>query len=339
LARPRPPPSSSRPPAMAACPPRPARLLRPRPPCSRSPGVPPALGAWPPARSPRLGARPWRPRCPRPAPASRPLPWCPGLGRPAMAQPRPPFPDVRPPQPLPARRARRARAWRPCPAWQTPLPRPRRGLGGALAPARGSPPASPPRRGAPGELAAPAARVRGARPGVPGSPAPAPVRCVARGHGARRPGARPHSLSAACPPRPVPAAACPPRAARRPYARPRPRPDPGVSPRPCAARPWPDAASARAAMVPLRSATRAQLGPGVCVTRSRRVSVALRVRARVEREVLWHGSPCPRRARLPPRRARLPPPPPCNPCVVIALFLLINGNPIWKLVTLIISCS
>jgi hypothetical protein len=51
--------------------------------------------------------------------------------------------------------------------------------------------------------------------------------------------------------------------------------------RPCAARPRPGAALARAAVVPLRSAARALLGPGVCATRSRRVSAALRVRARV----------------------------------------------------------
>jgi hypothetical protein len=34
-----------------------------------------------------------------------------------------------------------------------------------------------------------------------------------------------------------------------------------------------------------------------------------------------------------------PPPPPVYPCVVIALSLLINGRSIWKLVTLVISCS
>jgi hypothetical protein len=101
--------------------------------------------------------------------------------------------------------------------------------------------------------------------------------------------------------------------------RPRPRPGPGGSPRPCAVRPRPGAASACAAVVPLRSAARAQLGPGVCVTRSRCVSAALRTCARVVHAVLWHSSLCPRRARLPPRRARLPPrrarlppPPPLN---------------------------
>jgi hypothetical protein len=41
------------------------------------------------------------------------------------------------------------------------------------------------------------------------------------------------------------------------------------------------AALARAAVVPLRSAARARLGPSVCATRSRRVSAALRVRARM----------------------------------------------------------
>jgi hypothetical protein len=35
------------------------------------------------------------------------------------------------------------------------------------------------------------------------------------------------------------------------------------------------------------------LGPDVCATRSRRVSAALRARARVVRAVPWHGSPCP----------------------------------------------
>jgi hypothetical protein len=169
-----------------------------------------------------------------------------------------------------------------------------------------------------------ARRPRLARPCPARSPTPAPVRRVARGHGARRPGARPRPLSAACP------------RSAAPCARPRLRPGPGVSSRPCAAWPRPSAASDRAVVVPLRSAARAQLGPSVCATRSRRVSAALRARARVVRVVLWHGSPCPRRARLPPRRTCLPP---CNPCVVIALFLLINGNSIWKLVTLVISCS
>jgi hypothetical protein len=54
--------------------------------------------------------------------------------------------------------------------------------------------------------------------------------------------------------------------------------------------------------------TAVALGPGVCVTRSRRVSAALRARARVVCAVPWHGSPCPRRACLPPRHVRLPPP-------------------------------
>jgi hypothetical protein len=48
-----------------------------------------------------------------------------------------------------------------------------------------------------------------------------------------------------------------------------------------------------------RNAACARLGPGVCAARPRCVSVALRVRARVERVVLWHGSPCPLRVGLP----------------------------------------
>jgi hypothetical protein len=139
----------------------------------------------------------------------------------------------------------------------------------------------------------------------------------------RDPGAPTSAASARAPappwPRPVPAAACPPRAARRP----RPRAGPGVSPRPYAVRPRPGAASARAAVVPLRSAARAQLGPGVCVTRSRRVSATLRARARVVRAVLWHGSPCPRRARLP---LDVPVYPPCILYALSTLFISINGN-------------
>jgi hypothetical protein len=82
-------------------------------------------------------------------------------------------------------------------------------------------------------------------------------------------------------------------------------------------------------MAPLSSvacnAARAQLGPGVCATRSRRVSAAVRVRARVV-----HGA----LARLAVPLARLSTPldvpvyPPCNPCVVITLFNSINGNSI-----------
>jgi hypothetical protein len=66
--------------------------------------------------------------------------------------------------------------------------------------------------------------------------------------------------------------------------------------RPCAARPRPGAASASAAMVPLRSAACAQLGPGVCATRSRLVSAALRVRARMVHGALaWLAVPSTRR--------------------------------------------
>jgi hypothetical protein len=66
-----------------------------------------------------------------------------------------------------------------------------------------------------------------------------------------------------------------------------------------------------------RKAARAQIGPGVCSTRSRRVSAAVRVRARVV-----HGA----LARLVVPLARLSTPrtcpstPLCIPCVVIALL-------------------
>ena len=54
-----------------------------------------------------------------------------------------------------------------------------------------------------------------------------------------------------------------------------------------------DDKSGRSDLASLRS----KLGPDVCVAHSRHISVALR--ARVVRTVLWHGSSCPRRARLP----------------------------------------
>jgi hypothetical protein len=72
-----------------------------------------------------------------------------------------------------------------------------------------------------------------------------------------------------------------------------PYPCPSAAWRPYATWPQPGATSARTAAVPLRSVARARLGPGVCVARSRRVSAALRARARVVRVVLWRGSPCP----------------------------------------------
>eukprot|EP00267_Zea_mays_P045052 XP_020397289.1 basic proline-rich protein-like [Zea mays] len=206
-------------------------------PCAR----PPAPGPGSPF--PRVlasASRPWRGHA-RPSPVStRPSPSLRGvlgaLG--AASLPRPSL----------ARPQRRSRG-----------PSPRRARPGSA-----QPPASPP-----------AARGRGAWPGVPGSLAPA--QRVARGHGAR--------------PRP-PSVACPPHAA--PCARPRPRPDPDISPRPCAARPRPGAASARAAVVPLRSAAHAQLGPVVCVTRSRRVNAALRATipstpGKPSKKPMWKG--------------------------------------------------
>jgi hypothetical protein len=81
-------------------------------------------------------------------------------------------------------------------------------------------------------------------------------------HGASAP-ARPPS-------RPVLGAVCPPGLARG--AAPRPRAvGLGVAPLPLAA----------------RNAVRARIDPGVCAARPRRVSAALRVRARMERAVLW----------------------------------------------------
>jgi hypothetical protein len=90
----------------------------------------------------------------------------------------------------------------------------------------------------------------------------------------------------------------------------------GVS-RPYAAWPRPGAASVRATVVPLRSAARALLGPGVCATRSRYVSAAFRVRAR-----MVHGA----LARITVPLTRLSThrcaclPLVCTPCVGIVLF-------------------
>eukprot|EP00267_Zea_mays_P046926 XP_020399344.1 proline-rich protein 2-like [Zea mays] len=172
------------------------------------------------------------------------------------------------------------------PARRAPLPAARR---------RPRPPLSPvPGPGSP-------AHGRGTpAPGVPAQPGhDGPALAVVRGPASPRPVRRPPrrgSLpSAACSParprrglggaRGAPArpvhARCPRRARRtrgswpwRSARRPR-------LARPSAARPWPGAASACAAVVPLRSAERARLGPGVCATRSRCVSAALRVRARM----------------------------------------------------------
>jgi hypothetical protein len=185
-------------------------------------------------------------------------------------------------------RGRGAPSSAPLPAVRCARPRP------ALT--RPPPRARPPRRPARGCPARLTAR-HGARP------SPAWPRWCSRSPGPRRGlggarGAPTRPVQRAVPPASSPhprltAVALGPTSPARP-------PLPGVSSRPCAARPRPGVASAHATVVPLRSAARAQLGLGVCATHSRRVSAALRVRARVVRAVPWHGSPCPRRARIPP---------------------------------------
>jgi hypothetical protein len=226
-----------------------------------------------PARQPRppLSLSLLLPAFPPPSPSSARTPLLSLAPVPAMA----PFGPAQP---------RRPRPPRPSPDVAPPSPllacaRPRPRLAGAApvpTPARGSAPVRLP-------LAC-------ARSGRPGAPAPDPPLLG----GLRGAPASPRSGRGVL--APCGAAPCA-----------RPRPGPGVSPRPCSARPRHGAASACAGVVPLCSAARAQLGPGVCATRSRRINAALRVRSRVVRVVLWHSSPCPRRTRLPPRRARLPP--------------------------------
>eukprot|EP00267_Zea_mays_P048367 XP_020400931.1 formin-like protein 5 [Zea mays] len=105
----------------------------------------------------------------------------PGLAPPgALPSPRPGgVPDPPPPPPAlgsrPWRRGARARprlagAW----PWRPPPPASSRSPGpGVASVVRAEPRRDPCTHGAPGELAAPAARGRGARPGVLGSPAPA----------------------------------------------------------------------------------------------------------------------------------------------------------------------
>jgi hypothetical protein len=234
---------------------------------ARRPGVvPPALASQrdpPPSAlaGPPVPSGPAPPdKPPRVRPRARPRPWRLVVAR-GPASPRPAHSPPRGPAGSPPPLSR------PCPA---------RGHGGA-APVPG--PGKP-------------ARGRGTlAPGVPVQPLPAlGARLRARAARPRWPRPRRGSLAS---PRSV---WRPPRAAHRPWRGPVRRPwrlGPtrlGV-PRPCAARPRPGAASACAA--------RALLGPGMCATRSRHVSAALRVRARVVCAMLWRGSPCPRRTHLP----------------------------------------
>jgi hypothetical protein len=294
---------------MAAMAPNPARLAamaltharsrRPRP---AGPGSPS------PASRPQRG-RPWRGHgVPRAAPASAAARL--GLAGPGALAPT-----------LPRRPARPARPSRPCPFLT-------RGPGststavahGSASPAMALAPALP---GAALPLSPCAARSR------PLAPASSPAR-------PRRPGASPASRShprgpawwrgaASCA---APAPRPPQRALSRLSQHALPLPGAALSSARRAYGARPRAVGLGVAPLPLatRNAARVRLGPGVCAARPRCVTAALRIRARVERAVLWHGSPCPRRVRLPLVVPVYPPP--CIPCVVIALFLSINENSI-----------
>jgi hypothetical protein len=177
----------------------------------------------------------------------------------------------------------------------------------------------------------------GARPGARATvpPRPSPPTALDPAPARPRPPAQPRSRrglggARGAPARPV-HARCPRRARRTRGSRPwRLGPARLGVPRPYAARPRPGVASNRAVVMPLRSAARALLGPGVCATCSRHVSAALRVRTRVA-----HGALArlvvPSARRIAPCRVRdalvypldtpvYPPPPVCTPCVVIVLF-------------------
>jgi hypothetical protein len=255
-------------------------------------------------RSPGHAGPPWRSARPRPRPARRPP-------RGAVSSPRPACSPAQSPVRL------------------SPVP----GRGAVPFSAQRSPPRrARPRLSPPGAWLAGAACSHGLPAAARRSLPPRPQRPSLGG---------PRGALASPRPRPVSAATCPPRAARRPAralglsplprrlaptmarsgldavrppapTRPPQRAHGGSAPAlarhsPCAARPRPGVASALASAVPLHSAARAQLGPSVCATRSRRVSVALRAHARVVRAVLWHGSSCPPARSSTPGHARLPP--------------------------------
>jgi hypothetical protein len=263
------------------------------------------------ARLPRLACRPRpsaRPRPGLPCPASRARPGAaPSLPRPWRSLPRRAAPSWRT---APSRRVRLAQpqltpvhgaAWRGCGQVRArPLPRssvaghgvarPRRPV--ACSPWHGVAWSSARRAHGAWPGARPArARCLGPRRGAsPAQRALAPprlgtVRGPACGRGAPRGAALPRLVPA----RRGPIALCPvPASARLSPLDAAPCPDaaspwrgpgPALARRgPCAVWPRPGAASARAAAVPLRSTARARLGSGVCATRSRRVSAALRVR-------------------------------------------------------------
>jgi hypothetical protein len=296
----------------------PPRTVSPLPLSSPPSPSPPQLGRGPAmarSRRPNHGGSPSARARPARLPRSRPSPCGRGPGVPPALRPRPR--RGRPGAPALARRPRpRVRA-APCPDMVA-----RSGPAGhgaptrlLLRPWRGSASSAPARSRplAPARSPLPCSDL-GARP----TPLPAPLARGVPSSGALRSPAR-HVVPAARPPRlalPVPSttAAC------------RPRRDIELGPA-CLWRAALSSASARphafslgVALVPLaaRSATRARLGPSVCAAHPRRVSAALRA-------LLWHVTPCPRRARLP---LDVPVYPPCIPCVVIALFISIHGNSI-----------
>jgi hypothetical protein len=241
---------------------------------SRSPGIPRSPA---PTRTPPVQPSP-SPRVARP----------PQLGAPSLRDA-----PARPPAPSVARPGLAGHGAWPRHAQRVRLPEPWRDPASAALPrSRPPPPAHPP------------------------SPAPTPASSLGAAPCAR---ARPRLR-----PRPLPLPGARPLRARsrlvrrgpgpawswRPHsARPRPaRPCAALSSARCAygARPARSVLAWPRCLLAARSATRAQLGPGVRAARSWRVSATLRARARVVHAVLWHGSPCPRRARL-PLATRLPP--------------------------------
>jgi hypothetical protein len=230
-----------------------------------------------------------------PCPAS--LSWCA-----AMARPRGHGAPARPPAPTVAR-----------PGLDSP---------GALAPARPSvfplPYPNPGVVAQRGALRAPSAL------GLDPCHCPCPA-WFARGHGARRPGsrgpvpARPAARRLTPPLRGLPRPWRGPASAERPFSRPPIVPGALAAARPCPCATW---SLGSTVVVPLRSAARARLSPGVCAARSRRVSAALRACM-----LAW----CFGTTRLPP------------PCVFMrsdhVIYINKNGNSIQKLITLVISCS
>jgi hypothetical protein len=213
-------------------------------------------------------------------------------------------------------------------------------------------PASPPRRGFPRPASYPRPGAPARRPALtpawlppPGlGPVPASARPALARPGPGAPWLPPSPRHAQLVPPPAPASArwraCSAPSHRRPAPCPGAHPHPAQPPHPsappcvasparpcspprcgpCAAQPRHGVASARAAAVPLRGeAPCLRLGPGVCTTRLRRVSAALRAlvlawcvrrlgAVRCAHDATRSALPHSRRARL-PLATRLPPPP------------------------------